>query len=262
MAVTEKATLLQAAEVPDLDAAIITGVATSSLEEPGTFTGAVTPQGSRTFIGALAPPPHWITSDFLHPLSLPAYCLIAGDLVSVSEVEVGSDSENSFEREPNEVHPPPSNFQDVNHKSLMRVAYRDPVPMTRLFSSQLPISEGDQRHLTDLFQGQNIPLDPYPNHENFKRMEGGASSKDYNCLAEGCGIHFTSKEFAHSHIQAVHFLIGVCYPWVRLDGCCSHPDYFQNWEAFRKHLDSVDGAALETSFMRIHEAKWCEYRSG
>ena len=38
-AIAKKATLLQAAGVPNLDPAIITGVATSSSEGPGTSTG-------------------------------------------------------------------------------------------------------------------------------------------------------------------------------------------------------------------------------
>ena len=89
---------------------------------------------------------HQITHNFLHPLNLLADCLIAGDLDSVSEAEAGSDSDGNSERELNEVHPPSSDFLDVSHNHSMRVAYRDLVPMTRLFSTQLPISEGDQRH--------------------------------------------------------------------------------------------------------------------
>ena len=43
-AIAEKAALLWAARVPDLDAAIIMGEATSSSQEPGTSTGG-NPQG-------------------------------------------------------------------------------------------------------------------------------------------------------------------------------------------------------------------------
>ena len=59
-AITKKATLLWAAGVATPDAAIITGAATSSLEEPGSSSRGK-PQGPRTFVGALAPPSHQIT---------------------------------------------------------------------------------------------------------------------------------------------------------------------------------------------------------
>ena len=64
----------------------------------------------------------------------------------------------------------------------MWVAIRDLVPMTRLFSTQFPISEGDQRCLANYIQRWDILLDLHPNHDNFKRREGGVSSKDYKCL--------------------------------------------------------------------------------
>ena len=67
LAITEKATLLQAAGVPSSDTATITEAATSSSEGLGTSTGGITPQGPRTFVGALAPSTHQITLDFLHP---------------------------------------------------------------------------------------------------------------------------------------------------------------------------------------------------
>ena len=130
----------------------------------------------------------------------------------------------------------------------MKVPYRDLVPMTRLFSTYLPISEGDERHLTNFIQGWDIPLDLHPDHDNFKRTEGVTSANDCNCLVEGCGRHFTNKESDSSHICAVHSLMGLHCPSVRLDGCCLHPDYFQNWEAFGKHLSSIHGAGLETSY--------------
>ena len=59
---------------------------------------------------------------------------------------------------------------------------------------------------------------------------------------------FAKKESAHSHICAVHSFMGPLYPWVRLDGCCPHPDCFQNWEAFKKHLCSIVGTGLEMSY--------------
>ena len=246
-AIAEKATLVQAAGVPLSDAVFITGAATSSSEEPGTSTGGVTPQCPRTFMGVLAPSPHQITLDFLQPLNLPADCLMACDPDSVPEAEAGSHSGSSCRREFNEVHPPPSDCQDVSHNPLMRIAYRDLVPMTRLFSTCLPISEGDHRYLTNFIQGWDITLDLHPDCENFKMAEGGTSSKDYSCLVEGCGRHFTSKKSACSHIHGVYSLTGLQCPWVGLDGCHPHLDYFQNWEAFEKHLSSIHGTGLETS---------------
>ena len=96
------------------------------------------------------------------PLGLPADCLIASDLDSASEAEVERDFQSSSERELNEVHPPSSYFQDMTHNPSMRVAYRDLVPMTRLFSTQLPICEGDWRCLTNFVQGEGHPPGPAP----------------------------------------------------------------------------------------------------
>ena len=60
LAVAEKATLLWAAGVPNLDTAIITEATTSSSEEPETSNGGITPQGPRIFMGTPAPP-HCVT---------------------------------------------------------------------------------------------------------------------------------------------------------------------------------------------------------
>ena len=88
--------------------------------------------------------------------------------------------------------------------------------MTRLFSTQLPISEGDQRDIADFIQGENIPLDLHPDHENFMRMEGGASSKDYNCLAEGeGGVVPTRNQPAVIFMQSIP-LWGSFAPWLGL----------------------------------------------
>ena len=112
--------------------------------------------------------------------------------------------------------------------------------MTRLFSTQLSMYEGDWKCLANFIQEQDIPLDLQPNCKNFKRMEGDTSFKDFNCLADGRGRHFTSKESAHSHIHAAHSL---SQAWWLLPMC-----YFQNWEAFRKHLGSIHGAGLDMSY--------------
>ena len=199
-------------------------------------------------MGTLAPLPCQITPNFLHPLALPATCLAVRNSDSLYKAEVGSDSKSRPEREPNVVCPLPSNFQDMSHNPSLRVAYRHLVPMARLFSTWLLISDGDQRCLTNFIQGKDISIYLHPDHDNFKRTEEGASSKNNNCLAEGCGSHFTNKESACSHIQAVHSHTGLFCPWIRLDCCHLHPDYFQNWKAFRKHLSSVHGACLEMSF--------------
>ena len=89
----------------------------------------------------------------------------------------------------------------------MRVAYRDLVPISRLFSTWLPISERNQRHLANFIQKQDIPLDLCPDHENFKRTEGDTSSEDYNCLAESCRRHFTKKNLpAVTSMQSILLL--------------------------------------------------------
>ena len=123
-----------------------------NLEPP---LGGRTPQSPRTLIGALAPSPHQTSLDLLHPLNLLADCLVACDLDSVSKADAGSDSGSSSGRELNEFHPPPSDFQDVSHDPSMRIAYRNLVPMTRLFSTWLLISKGDQRHLANFIPGQD-----------------------------------------------------------------------------------------------------------
>ena len=68
------------------------------------------------------------------------------------------------------------------------------------------------------------------------------------CLQEGCRSCFTNKESVCSSICAAHSHTVLFCPWVRLDGCCPCPDYFQNWEPFRKHLSSVHGAGLEMTY--------------
>ena len=94
----------QVSGVPGSDATIITGVTISFSGEFGTSTGEVSPQ-SLGFVRALAPPYHWITSKFLHPLALPANCLSDSDWDSASDNEMGSGSSNSSGRQLSEVHP-------------------------------------------------------------------------------------------------------------------------------------------------------------
>ena len=57
LTIAEKATLLQATEVPDPDVTTITRGSTSLSEEPGTFTGGITLWDPGIFAGTPAPPP-------------------------------------------------------------------------------------------------------------------------------------------------------------------------------------------------------------
>ena len=148
-------------------------------------------------MGAQAPLPQQITLDFLHSLNLPADCLLAFDLDSATEAEAGSGSGMSSEKELIEVCPPPSDFQDVSHTPLMRIAYRDLIPKIRLFSSWLPISKGDQRHLVDLFKGGTSP---------WTCAQTMRISKGWN----------TNKESACNYIHAVDSFTGLHCPGLGL----------------------------------------------
>ena len=102
--IAEEAALLQAAGVPKPDAAIILGPTISSQEESGTSAGGIAPQGPR-IIGTPALPSCQITPDFLHPLTLPAKCLLASDWDLVSDTKKESGFSNGSEMEPGEVCP-------------------------------------------------------------------------------------------------------------------------------------------------------------
>ena len=65
--------ILWAARVPDADIAVIAGMNPRSSGKPK----EVTPQSPGVHIGC--PTPLHITTDFLHPLALPAECLSASD---------------------------------------------------------------------------------------------------------------------------------------------------------------------------------------
>ena len=118
--------------VPDADIAVITGVTHQLL------SGAcgVTPK-------VLGLAPHQITTDFLHPLALPAKCLSASDEDLTSGTEAESSSSKSSGSEPDEISFPPSDFQDMSQNPMLHVTYKDLVPMTRLFQLWLPISRVD-----------------------------------------------------------------------------------------------------------------------
>ena len=120
--------------------------------------------------------------------------------------------------------------------------------MTKLFTFQLPISEVDQRHLANFIQGQDIPVSLHPECKISGHQKRALLPKIKNCLAVGCGMWFTSKESAHSHIQVAHSHSGLFCPWAGLDGCFQFRDLFQNWEAFCKHLDSVQSTGLSLTY--------------
>ena len=121
-------------------------------------------QGSSTTTSLDCP---WLST----PLALPADCLTASDWDSASDTKMESDSSNGSGREPGKTYPPPSDFQDVSQKPSLRVVYSDLVPVTRFFPTQLFISEGDQRCLTEFIQGWDIPMGLCPKHKNFKKVE-------------------------------------------------------------------------------------------
>ena len=169
------------------------GATISSTREAGTSTGGITPQSPR-IIGTLAPPSWQITPDFLQPLTLPAKCLLASNLDSASDTEMESGSYHGSSMVPGEVCPPPSHYQDVSQNPSLRVRYWDLIPMTKLFTSWLPITEVEQRSLANFIQEWDIPLELCHQHENFKPVEGGTSAKDYNCLTVGCGRWSTVRQ--------------------------------------------------------------------
>ena len=171
----------EAAGVLRPDAMIINLATISSQGEPGTSIVGVTPQGPG-FLKALPPPSHQITPEFLHSLALPADCLSDSDQDSLSNTETGSGSPNNSNRELSEVHPPSSDFQGVSQNPSLRVMYRNMVPVTKLFTSCLHITEVDRKHLANFIQEQDIPWSLCPEHKKFRPAEESASTKDYNCL--------------------------------------------------------------------------------
>ena len=84
--------------------------------------------------------------------------------------------------------------------------------MTRLFQMWLPISRVDEWYLTNFIQGHDISQVLHLECENFQPVEGSASTKDYNCLEEGCSMWFMNKELAHSHIWVAHSHMGLSCP--------------------------------------------------
>ena len=92
-------------------------------------------------IEVLALPLCWITPNFLHPWF---FLATASAWSSASDIEMESNSFNCCGREPGEV-TLTLRFSEHEPEPSLRVAYRDLVLMTKLFTTQLPISEGDQR---------------------------------------------------------------------------------------------------------------------
>ena len=95
-------------------------------------------------------------------------------------------------------------FLGCVQEPLAACHFKDLVPMTRLFQMWLPICRVDWWHLPSFIQGQDILLGLHPEHENFKPVEGGTSTKDYNCLTDACSIWFTNKELVCCHIWVAH----------------------------------------------------------
>ena len=140
--VAEEVVLLCITVVPNLDGPIIMGATTSSPGEPGTSTGDITPQGC-SIIGGLALSFHQITPDLLHSLALPVNHLLASDWDSACDTKTESNSFNGSGRETGEICSHPQMSSGCEPDLSLRVAYRGLVPMTKLFTSQLPIAEVD-----------------------------------------------------------------------------------------------------------------------
>ena len=139
-AVTEKATLLCAAGVLNPDTATITGADTSSSQETGTSTRG-NPSGSQDLLGGSG------TTTSLDHSRLPATPGSANQLPyrqwhGLSIWSWGREGlQEQLWRELNEVHPPPSDIQGMTCNASIGVSYRDLVPMSRLFATQVPMSE-------------------------------------------------------------------------------------------------------------------------
>ena len=88
--IVDEAALIHAVEVPEQDAMIIIGATSSSQRN---WIQGATIQGP-WIVGALALPIHWITHNFLQPLALPAYCLLASDWDPALNNQMESSSSN------------------------------------------------------------------------------------------------------------------------------------------------------------------------
>ena len=117
--------------------------------------------------------------------------------------------------------------------------------MNSLFSTWLPICKGDLRCLTNFIQGQDILLDLHSDHEHFKRTEGAPPLRTIIAwwrIAEG----ILPTKNLHTVTSGQSIPLWVSTDQGQLDGCCTHHDYFQNWEVFRKHHLLVCHSAPET----------------
>ena len=186
----------------------------------------VTPQSPGAYIGSVAA--HCTTTDFLHPLVLPAECLSVsdGDLTSRMRVTL-SLGFPGHEQEP------------VTTCHLLGPGANDQVVLNGASHFQ-----GGLMASCQFYYVEDILLGLHPECKNFKPGEGGTSAKDYNCLAEGCSMQSTNKESAHNLIWVALSHTGIFLNLDRPDGCHPWCEPFQNWEAFWKHLASIHGMAL------------------
>ena len=168
--------ILQAAWMPDADVAVITGVATSSLGE----IRGVTAQSFGAHIGSLVH--HWITTDFLHPLALPAECLWASDEDSTTRTEAESGSSERLWK---------CVWWDLSSSLGFLGCEPEPLHCMLLAKTWFPWPDYSwsetfyfQSRLiascTYFMQRQDILLDLYPEHvKTSSLLEDGASIKDY-----------------------------------------------------------------------------------
>ena len=82
---------------------------------------------------------------------------MACDLDSASETVAGSNSRKTLEGELNEVCPLPSDFQDVSHNPLMRIAYRELVPNDQVILNLAPNLREIKGISPTLFKGLTSP---------------------------------------------------------------------------------------------------------
>ena len=192
---------------------------------------------------ALALPSHWITPDFLYPNGSASWLPCSQWLRLSIQYQDGEWLLPWLWEVAWQNSPPPSDFQDMSQNPSLRV-----VPMTRSFPTQLPISEGDQSCLTRFIQGQDICLTLCPEHKNFKQVEGATSAKDCNGLTEGCGMWFTNKKLAGSHIWVAHSHMGLSASGLGYMAAAHVPIPFRTGKHSKKHLGNVHGAGLDTSY--------------
>ena len=132
----------------------------------------------------------------------------------------------------------------MSHNCTMRVAYRDLVPIARLFSTQLPISEGHWRHLANFIQGSNISFDLHSDHENFKGWKEAPPPRTIIAWQRAVGSIVPTRNLPTVMFKQFILLWGSFAPRLGLMAATYVLTIFRT----RKHLGSVHGACLETSY--------------